>query len=77
VSRHAAISARTPSSVPSLSSRAVVHAAAVFAAAGCPAIAIGPGSIDQAHTADEFIALADLRQGAEFFLSFLKSLARP
>ena len=51
--------------------------AAVFAAAGCPAIAIGPGSIDQAHTADEFISIADLRKGADFFLAFLKSLARP
>ncbi len=51
--------------------------AAVFAAAGCPAIAIGPGSIDQAHTADEFISIADLHKGAEFFLAFLKTLARP
>lgn len=51
--------------------------AAVFAAAGCPAIAIGPGSIDQAHTADESIAIDDLRRGGEFFLSFLRSLARP
>jgi acetylornithine deacetylase/succinyl-diaminopimelate desuccinylase-like protein len=51
--------------------------AAVFAAAGCPAIAIGPGSIDQAHTADESIAIDDLRRGGEFFLAFLESLARP
>ena len=49
--------------------------AAVFAAAGCPSIAIGPGSIAQAHTADEFISVADLEQGAEFFLRFLRSLA--
>jgi acetylornithine deacetylase/succinyl-diaminopimelate desuccinylase-like protein len=49
--------------------------AAVFAAAGCPAIAIGPGSIDDAHTADESIAVADLQRGGEFFLAFLKSLA--
>jgi acetylornithine deacetylase/succinyl-diaminopimelate desuccinylase family protein len=48
--------------------------AAVFAAKGCPAIAIGPGSIDQAHTADEFISLADLQSGGDFFFNFLKSL---
>ncbi|MEI8293658.1 MAG: M20 family metallopeptidase [bacterium] len=48
--------------------------AAVFASHGCPAIAIGPGSIDQAHTADEFIRVSDLEAGAEFFLVFLNSL---
>lgn len=49
--------------------------AAVFAAKGCPAIALGPGSIDQAHTADEFIALDSLEQGAAFFSRFIRSLA--
>lgn len=49
--------------------------AAVFASKGCPAIAMGPGSITQAHTRDEFIALADLEKGVEFFLKFLRSLA--
>lgn len=49
--------------------------AAVFASHGCPSVAIGPGSIAQAHTADEFISVADLEDGAEFFLRFLKSLA--
>jgi acetylornithine deacetylase/succinyl-diaminopimelate desuccinylase-like protein len=48
--------------------------AAIFAAHGCPSVAIGPGSIAQAHTADEFIALEDLENGAEFFLRFLDSL---
>ena len=51
--------------------------AAVFAAKGCPSIAIGPGSIAQAHTADEFISMADLEDGGRFFLNFLKSLASP
>jgi acetylornithine deacetylase/succinyl-diaminopimelate desuccinylase-like protein len=50
--------------------------AAVFAAKGCPSIAIGPGSIDQAHTADEFIAIEDLQRGGAFFLNFLRVLAR-
>jgi acetylornithine deacetylase/succinyl-diaminopimelate desuccinylase-like protein len=49
--------------------------AAVFASHGCPSVAIGPGSIAQAHTADEFIRVADLEAGADFFLRFLKSLA--
>lgn len=48
--------------------------AAVFAARGCPAIAMGPGSIAQAHTCDEFILLDDLEKGAGFFLEFLRSL---
>lgn len=51
--------------------------AAHLAAAGIPSICLGPGSIDQAHTADEFISIADLHKGAEFFLAFLKTLARP
>ena len=41
---------------------------------GLPAICIGPGSIDQAHTADEFIKIADLEAGAEWFTSLIKSL---
>jgi acetylornithine deacetylase/succinyl-diaminopimelate desuccinylase-like protein len=47
--------------------------AALFAAESTPAIAIGPGSIAQAHTADEFIQIADLERGAQFFTQFLKS----
>ena len=34
--------------------------AGLFAAAGIPSVVIGPGSIDQAHKADEFIAVAEL-----------------
>lgn len=48
--------------------------AAVFAKHGSPAIAMGPGSIAQAHTKDEWIALADLEKGAAFFEAFLRSL---
>jgi succinyl-diaminopimelate desuccinylase len=47
--------------------------AAVFALQGTPAIAIGPGSIAQAHTADEFIEIAELERGAEFFTNYLNS----
>jgi acetylornithine deacetylase/succinyl-diaminopimelate desuccinylase family protein len=48
--------------------------AAVFAAKGIPAVALGPGSIAQAHTADEFISVADLEAGADFFERLLRSL---
>jgi acetylornithine deacetylase/succinyl-diaminopimelate desuccinylase-like protein len=47
--------------------------AAVFALEGIPSIAIGPGSIAQAHTADEFIEVAELERGAEFFTNYLLS----
>lgn len=48
--------------------------AAFLAAAGTPSVAVGPGSIDQAHTRDEFIAGADLKNGVAFFREFLHSL---
>jgi acetylornithine deacetylase/succinyl-diaminopimelate desuccinylase-like protein len=47
--------------------------AAFFALENTPAIAIGPGSIAQAHTADEFIEVAELERGAEFFTNYLLS----
>ena len=47
--------------------------AAFFALEGTPAIAIGPGSIAQAHTADEYIEIAELERGAEFFTNYLLS----
>lgn len=49
--------------------------AAHLSSHGIPSICIGPGSIDQAHTADEFIATDSLIQGAEFFARFIRSLA--
>ena len=48
--------------------------AAFLAAAGTPAVAVGPGSIAQAHTKDEFISIEDLKNGVAFFRSFLQSL---
>ncbi len=50
--------------------------AAIFAAAGTPAVAVGPGSIAQAHTADEFIAINDLDTGVDFFTRFFRSLKK-
>jgi acetylornithine deacetylase len=35
---------------------------------------MGPGSIAQAHTCDEWIALEELEKGASFFENFLRSL---
>lgn len=48
--------------------------AGIFAAAGTPAIAIGPGSIAQAHTRDEWIAVDDLEKGVAFFRDFIARL---
>jgi len=48
--------------------------AAIFSARGIPAVAVGPGSIAQAHTEDEFIALDDLAAGVAYFKKFLHSL---
>jgi acetylornithine deacetylase len=41
--------------------------AAILSAAGVPTIVFGPGSIAQAHTADEFIEIDDLQFAAEVF----------
>ncbi len=48
--------------------------AAVFAEEGIPAVAIGPGCMLQAHTADEWISIADLEAGVTFFEKFLHQL---
>jgi acetylornithine deacetylase/succinyl-diaminopimelate desuccinylase-like protein len=48
--------------------------AGVFAAAGVPAIAMGPGSIAQAHTRDEWISISELERGVAFFRDFLLRL---
>jgi len=48
--------------------------ACFFAAQGMPSIALGPGSITQAHTADEWIAVSELERGVEFFHKFLSTL---
>jgi acetylornithine deacetylase/succinyl-diaminopimelate desuccinylase-like protein len=49
--------------------------AAHLSAAGLASVCLGPGSIDQAHTCDEFIEIAALEEGAAFFASFIRSLA--
>lgn len=49
--------------------------AAHLSKGGIPSICIGPGSIDQAHTIDEFIEISELERGAGFFSRFIASLA--
>jgi acetylornithine deacetylase/succinyl-diaminopimelate desuccinylase-like protein len=49
--------------------------AAIFAEKGVAAVAMGPGSIAQAHTEDEWIAVSELERGAAFFRQFLRTLS--
>ncbi|WP_367874636.1 M20 family metallopeptidase [Luteolibacter sp. Populi] len=48
--------------------------AAHLSNAGLPSVCMGPGSIEQAHTCDEFIEIAALEEGAAFFADFVRSL---
>lgn len=41
--------------------------ASKFARAGIPSIIFGPGSIDQAHTADEYVECSQVEKAAEFY----------
>jgi acetylornithine deacetylase len=47
-------------------------AAVLSAEGGIPAVAAGPGHIEQAHTADEWIKETDLAAGALFYKEFLE-----
>lgn len=46
----------------------------IFAGAGIPSVAFGPGSIAQAHTKDEYIVERELEQGVDAFLRFMRSV---
>ena len=48
--------------------------AAILSAGGIPSVVFGPGDIAQAHTADEWISLAELEHGKDLLLRFLNSL---
>jgi len=48
--------------------------AAVLSAGGIPSVVFGPGDIAQAHTAEEWISLAELERGKNLLLRFLNSL---
>jgi acetylornithine deacetylase len=47
--------------------------ASKFALAGIPSVILGPGSIDQAHTADEYV---DLDQVGQAFLVYRDLMLR-
>jgi acetylornithine deacetylase/succinyl-diaminopimelate desuccinylase-like protein len=46
--------------------------AAFYSSLGIPAVVFGPGAIEQAHTADEWISLDQLRQAAEILYRFIR-----
>ena len=48
----------------------------LFAEAGIPTVVIGPGSIDQAHKADEFIAISELAKCGAFLDRLIAHCAR-
>ncbi|MFC4993994.1 M20 family metallopeptidase [Rubritalea tangerina] len=47
--------------------------AAHLSNAGIPSICLGPGSINQAHTKDEYIKISDLEAGHHYFSNFIQS----
>ncbi len=50
--------------------------ASTFQAAGVPSVVFGPGSIDQAHTADEWIELHQLHQATEVLHLFAREFQK-
>jgi acetylornithine deacetylase len=51
--------------------------AAFLNEAGIPAVCFGPGSMAQAHTADEWIEVSQIRACTDILETFARSLARP
>ena len=47
--------------------------ASELSAAGIPCIVLGPGSIEQAHTIDEFVDVAQLEKAFEIYKSIMLS----
>lgn len=50
--------------------------ASKIAAAGIPCVIYGPGNIEEAHTVDESISIADLERGVEDYVRFAKELLK-
>jgi acetylornithine deacetylase len=46
-----------------------------FAATGMPAVIFGPGFLEQAHTADEWTPMEQVRQAAEILYRFCRTFA--
>ena len=51
-------------------------AATLAGIGGVPSIVFGPGSIDQAHTADEWLPLAELTQASDVLFEFVRGYCR-
>jgi acetylornithine deacetylase/succinyl-diaminopimelate desuccinylase-like protein len=51
--------------------------AGVFAAAGIPSVLFGPGSIQQAHTRDEFVELAQVDAASRVYAELIRQSAEP
>jgi acetylornithine deacetylase len=49
--------------------------ASLFSASGLPALVLGPGHIAQAHAADEWVALEQLHQAHDIYLSMVNHTA--
>jgi len=47
--------------------------ASQFPPLGVPALVLGPGSIDQAHTKDEWLSLDQLHRGVEVYLNLMRA----
>lgn len=43
-----------------------------YAAMGCPSVVFGPGSIDQAHTKDEWLEISQLEAASEILFNFIR-----
>lgn len=50
--------------------------AGIFAERGIPCVVVGPGSVEQAHTAREFVEIRQVEAMADFFVRLLESDAR-
>ena len=50
--------------------------AGLFQSAGMPAIVCGPGNIEQAHKADEFVAISQIKRCEEFMAGLARYCAR-
>ena len=51
--------------------------AGFFQAAGISSVVCGPGSIEQAHRADEYIAVAQFEAGRRFMADLGRMIAAP
>ena len=46
--------------------------ASTYSVAGIPAVVLGPGSVDQAHTKNEWLDIAELEKSVEMYLQIMK-----